>query len=127
MKRTTYSCGLEAAFDVIGGKWKVVILWMLHPEPKRFGELKRLVVGITEKVLIQQLKDMETDGLIVRKAYPEIPPKVEYSLTPMGMSLKELLGPLCEWGTKHIKQIGDQHLCQEASSDEKTPSNGSPE
>ncbi len=110
MKRTSYSCGLEAAFDVIGGKWKVIILWRLHPGPKRFGELKRLVAGISEKMLIQQLKEMEADGLVCRKAFPEIPPRVEYSLTPMGISLKDLLPPLCEWGTKHIKQIGKRYL-----------------
>jgi DNA-binding HxlR family transcriptional regulator len=113
VKRTTYSCGLEAAFEVIGGKWKVIILWRLHPEPRRFGELKRLVVGITEKMLIQQLRDMEADGLICRKAYPEIPPRVEYSLTAMGTSLKELLPPLCDWGTKYLKRISERHLCKE--------------
>jgi len=116
MRRTTYSCGLEAALDVIGGKWKALILWRLYPEPKRFGELKRLVKGISEKMLIQQLKEMEADGLISRKAYPEIPPRVEYSLTPIGLSLKELLPPLCEWGTKHMKRIGERYLKREAHS-----------
>jgi DNA-binding HxlR family transcriptional regulator len=111
VKRKSYTCGLEAALDVIGGKWKVVILWRLHPEPKRFGELKRLVVGITEKMLIQQLREMEADGLVFRKAYAEIPPRVEYSLTPMGISLMEVLGVLCEWGEEHMKQISSLHLC----------------
>lgn len=115
MKRAKYSCGLEAAFDVIGGKWKLLIMWQLHPEPKRFGELKRLVVGVTEKMLIQQLREMEADGLVHREAYPEIPPRVTYSLTPMGLSLKELLPPLCEWGTRHMKRIGQRHLQQEAT------------
>jgi DNA-binding HxlR family transcriptional regulator len=110
MKRTTYTCGLEAALDVIGGKWKIVILWHLNHGPRRFGELKRLVVGITEKMLIQQLRELESDGLVERKAYPEIPPKVEYSLTAMGVSLREALGPLCEWGSKHLEGIGKQHL-----------------
>lgn len=110
MQRKKYTCGLEAAFDVIGGKWKVVILWLLHPGPKRFGELKRLVVGISEKMLIQQLREMEADGLIDRKAFAEIPPRVEYSLTKMGVSLRNLLPPLCDWGNRHIKQIGERHL-----------------
>jgi DNA-binding HxlR family transcriptional regulator len=110
MKRTTYSCGLEATFDVISGKWKAIILWRLHPQPRRFGELKRLVAGITEKMLIQQLKEMEADGLVHRKAYPEVPPRVEYSLTDIGISLKDLLPPLCEWGTKHMKRIGKRYL-----------------
>jgi DNA-binding HxlR family transcriptional regulator len=110
LKRTTYSCGLEAALDVIGGKWKVLILWNLTKSPRRFGELKRLVTGVTEKVLIQQLKEMEADGLIVRKAYPEIPPKVEYSLSAPGRALQDALKPLCGWGSKHMKQIGSRHL-----------------
>ena len=101
-----YNCGLEAALDVIGGKWKPLVLWHLQSERRRFGELKRLVVGISEKVLIQQLRELEADGIIYRKAYPEIPPRVEYSLTPFGVSLKEALTPLCRWGTKHMERIG---------------------
>jgi DNA-binding HxlR family transcriptional regulator len=110
MKRARYTCGLEAALDVIGGKWKVLILWQLHPEPRRFGELRRLVPGVTEKMLIQQLREMEADGLVVRKAYPEIPPRVEYSLTEVGVELKAILPPLCAWGTKHIARIAARHL-----------------
>jgi DNA-binding HxlR family transcriptional regulator len=101
-----YNCGLEAALDVTGGKWKVLILWHLHPERRRFGELKRLVKGISEKVLIQQLRQLEADGVVHRKVFPEIPPKVEYSLTAFGLSLKDALGPLCRWGDKHMKRIG---------------------
>ncbi|MBP3955543.1 helix-turn-helix transcriptional regulator [Gemmata sp. G18] len=112
--REAYSCGLEATFDVIGGKWKFVILWRLHPEARRFGELKRLVVGITEKMLIQQLREMVADGLVHRRAYPEIPPRVEYSLTPMGISLKDLLAPMCEWGSRYIEQMGGKDLCPES-------------
>ena len=103
-KVRAYHCGLEAALDVIGGKWKPLILWHLQTERRRFGELKRLVQGISEKVLIQQLRELESDGIIHRKAYPEIPPKVEYSLTPFGVSLKEALTPLCGWGVKHMKK-----------------------
>jgi len=110
MKRTAYACGLEAAFDVIGGKWKILILWQLHSGPKRFGELKRGVAGITEKMLIQQVREMEADGLIVRKAFPEIPPRVEYSLDAMGVTLAEATAPMCEWGTKHMARIGERYL-----------------
>ncbi|HEX4613155.1 MAG TPA: helix-turn-helix domain-containing protein [Urbifossiella sp.] len=113
MKRTAYSCGLEATLDVIGGKWKVMILWQLHPEPRRFGELRRLVPGVTEKMLIQQLREMEADGLVVRTAYPEIPPRVEYTLSEIGVELKALLPPLCAWGTKHITRITARHLTGE--------------
>ena len=105
-KSQAYGCGLEAALDVIGGKWKVLILWPLHPTPRRFGELKRLVPGISEKMLIQQLREMEADGIVARKVFHEIPPRVQYSLTPFGVSLKEVLVPLCEWGTIHMKRIG---------------------
>jgi DNA-binding HxlR family transcriptional regulator len=104
-----YHCGLEAALDVIGGKWKPLILWHLQTERRRFGELKRLVQGISEKVLIQQLRELEADGIIHRKAYPEIPPRVEYSLTPFGVSLKEAMTPLCRWGSKHMERIGAIH------------------
>jgi len=109
MKGQSYSCGLEAAFDVIGGKWKVLILWALHPQPRRFGELKRLVPGVSEKMLIQQLREMEADGIVHREAYYEIPPKVEYSLTEFGASLQTALTPLCDWGSKHMKRIGAAH------------------
>lgn len=105
----TYGCGLEAALDVVGGKWKVLILWHLRPEKRRFGELKRLVRGVSEKVLIQQLRDMELDGVIHREVYQEIPPRVEYSLTPFGFSVTEALAPLCRWGDKHMEAIGAVH------------------
>jgi DNA-binding HxlR family transcriptional regulator len=106
MREHAYTCGLEAALDVIGGKWKVLILWQLHPDLRRFGELKRLVVGISEKMLIQQLREMEEDGIVRRQAYSEIPPRVEYSLTEFGVSLREALVPLCGWGSKHMERIG---------------------
>jgi DNA-binding HxlR family transcriptional regulator len=105
VREHAYTCGLEAALDVIGGKWKVLILWQLHPDLRRFGELKRLVVGISEKMLIQQLREMEEDGIVRRQAYNEIPPRVEYSLTEFGGSLREALVPLCGWGSKHMKRI----------------------
>jgi DNA-binding HxlR family transcriptional regulator len=104
-----YNCGLEAALDVIGGKWKVLILWHLYPERRRFGELKRRVTGISEKVLIQQLREMEADGIVHRNAFPEIPPRVEYSLTDFGISLQGALTPLCEWGGQHMQRIGASH------------------
>ncbi len=104
-----YNCGLEAALDVLGGKWKPLILWNLQSGRRRFGELKRLVAGISEKVLIQQLRELEADGIVHRKAYPEIPPRVEYSLTSFDVSLKEAMTPLCLWGTRHMERIGAIH------------------
>ena len=101
MKRSSYSCGLEAAFDVIGGKWKVIILWRLHPEPRRFGELKRLVVGITEKMLIQQLRQMEADGLVHRTVYAEVPPHTDYRQTPPAQDLTDVYMALKRWSLAH--------------------------
>ena len=100
-----YSCGLEAALDVVGGKWKVLILWPLKTAPRRFGELRREVPGISEKMLIQHLKEMELDGIVTRKDYKEVPPRVEYALTAFGESLCDALTPLCEWGQLHMERI----------------------
>jgi DNA-binding HxlR family transcriptional regulator len=100
-----YECGLDAAVDVIGGKWKVSILWALSEKPRRPGELRRGVKGISEKMLIQQLRQMEADGLVMRTAYPEIPPRVEYALTPLGESLNRALIPLGDWGDEHMDAI----------------------
>ncbi len=99
------SCGLGPAFQVIGGKWKALILWLIRTEPRRFGELKRLVPGISEKMLIQQLREMEADGLVDRKVFHQVPPRVEYSATELGISLDDALAPLAGWGKKHGTRI----------------------
>ncbi len=93
-----YNCGLGTAFQVIGGKWKAVILWLLHEKPYRFGELKRQLPGISERILINQLREMQNDGVILRRDFQQLPPKVEYSITPFGESLNEALCPLSDWG-----------------------------
>src|SRR5260370_41988215 len=105
VRRKEYSCGLEAALEVVGGKWKVLILWGLRAAPRRFGELRRQIPGISEKMLIQHLKEMESDGIVTRKDYKEVPPRVEYALTSFGGSLCEALTPLCEWGQLHMARI----------------------
>jgi DNA-binding HxlR family transcriptional regulator len=110
-----YYCGLDAAIDVIGGKWKALILWELHENVRRFGELRRGVVGISEKMLIQQLRELEADGLVHREAYHEIPPRVEYSLTELGVSLNEALLPLCEWGERHMNHIQSARRCSQSA------------
>jgi DNA-binding HxlR family transcriptional regulator len=99
-------CGLEVALAVMGGKWKPLILYHLRSGPKRFGDLKRLVAGISEKVLIQQLRELAAAGVLVRRDYREVPPKVDYAMTPFGMTLAEALRPLCEWGTEHRARVG---------------------
>jgi DNA-binding HxlR family transcriptional regulator len=105
MGKQAYDCGLDYALAVVGGKWKAIVLWQLAPAPRRFGELRRLVTGISEKMLIQQLRELERDGIVARKDFQEIPPRVEYSVTSFGLSLGEALKPLCEWGGKHRERI----------------------
>lgn len=108
-RKKTYKCGLEAALAVTGGRWKFLILWVLsHQGTKRFGELRRAVTGISEKMLIQELKELELDGIIARKDFKEVPPRVEYSLTALGIELGEATQPLCDWGTKNIERISGQ-------------------
>jgi DNA-binding HxlR family transcriptional regulator len=102
-----YLCGLDAAMDVLLGKWKSLILWELdHHGTRRFGELRRGLVGVSEKMLTQHLREMEADGLVHREVFPEVPPKVEYSLTEHGQSLIAALEPLGEWGALRMERIG---------------------
>ncbi|MBD0837541.1 winged helix-turn-helix transcriptional regulator [Streptomyces sp. TRM68416] len=98
----SYVCGIDAAMDVIGGKWKVLILWALHLRPYRFGELRRELPGVTEKVLAAHLRELEADGIVHREDYDEVPPRVEYSLTPKGVTLNAALEPLGAWGKQHV-------------------------
>jgi DNA-binding HxlR family transcriptional regulator len=106
MPAKTYNCPVEAAIDVFGGKWKAVILWWLQQRTWRFGELRRQIPGITEKMLTQQLRELERDGIVAREVYPTVPPKVEYSLTDYGRSLKRALRAICDWGSIHMERIG---------------------
>ena len=92
------ACGLDVAFTVAGGKWKPLILHSLNTAPRRFGELKRLVKGVSEKVLIQQLRDLQADGIVSRTDHQEVPPRVDYAITDFGRSLAAALMPLCAWG-----------------------------
>lgn len=99
-----YTCGIAPAFEVIGGKWKAVILWELHTQARRFGELRRLVPDISEKMLIQQLREMEADGIVNRLVFHEVPPRVEYSTTELGKSLNDALAPLADWGDRYAQR-----------------------
>ena len=111
MQNHTLQCPVTTALSVIGGKWKVIILWHLKEGGvKRFGELQRLVRGISQKMLTQELRDLEESGLVSRKVYPVVPPKVEYSLTETGWSLKPLLEQMCEWGKEYRKNRGEASL-----------------
>jgi DNA-binding HxlR family transcriptional regulator len=106
VKTKTYNCPVEAALDVIGGKWKALILWWLQERTWRFAELRRQIPGITEKMLTQQLRELEADGIVQRRVHATVPPKVEYSLTDYGWSLKRALREICAWGKIHMERIG---------------------
>ena len=118
-RRDTYVCGIDAAIDVVGGKWKVLILWALGEEPCRFGELKRAVPGVTEKVLASHLQELEADGIVSREEAMEgAVRRVTYDLTPLGVSLNEALRPLGAWGRRHILGGRDQRGAHDASARE---------
>ena len=105
MKNRVLTCGLEAALFVLGGKWKPLILFHLANGARRYGDLRRAVGNVSDKVLIQQLKELHADGIIDRVDFGEIPPKVEYSVTNFGRTLGKALVPLCEWGTQYITEV----------------------
>ncbi len=107
------SCGLGPALEVIGGKWKTLLLWRIHQKTRRFGELKRLTAGISEKMLIQQLREMEVDGIVHREVFPEVPPRVEYSVTPLGAELDRALSPLAKWGQGHARRLAERQVVAE--------------
>lgn len=105
MPANSFVCGLDVVLAVLGGKWKLLVMYHLARGTHRYGELRRAVGGVSDKVLIQQLKELQADGLIERTDYREIPPRVEYSLTGFGRSLADSMAPLCEWGNKHEAQV----------------------
>lgn len=116
MQKKKYNISVEATLEVIGGKWKCVILCHLTHGKKRTSELKRLMPGITQKMLTQQLRELEEDGVINRIVYHQIPPKVEYELSEYGWSLQDILNSLCAWGEKHITKVyGDKFAVLEES------------
>lgn len=100
-----YHIGVEATLDVIGGKWKPIILCHLGNGPLRTGELRRRIPTITQKMLTQQLRELEEDEIIVRKVYNQVPPKVEYYLSDEGKTLRDLLVTMSVWGEKRVKRL----------------------
>lgn len=104
-----YTCSMELTLDIIGGKWKTLILWHLGVSgTKRFSEVKRSLTGITQKMLTQQLRELEAYGMINRKVYPQVPPKVEYSLTEEGLSLMPILDTMCKWGKDYYDKYENE-------------------
>jgi DNA-binding HxlR family transcriptional regulator len=100
-----FSHGLAVTLRIISGKWKPQILYFLLSGPKRYGELKRTIKGVSNKVLIQQLKELEADRVLARTDYEEVRPRVDYALTPLGRSLADVIVPLCTWGTENMTEM----------------------
>jgi DNA-binding HxlR family transcriptional regulator len=109
MKRKNFTrrpgCAVEATLDLIDGKWKGVILYHLQGGCQRFGELRRLMPGITQRMLTKQLRALEEDGLVIRKVYAEVPPRVDYSLSEIGESLRPVIEVLRNWGERHQERL----------------------
>lgn len=102
----TFHCALDVTMNYIGGKWKTVVIWYLRKDKKRFGELKKHIPDITEKMLSLTLRQLESDGLVERTVFAEVPPKVEYSLTTQGKSLLPMVEEMAAWGRKKTKEEG---------------------
>ncbi|MFB9757282.1 winged helix-turn-helix transcriptional regulator [Ectobacillus funiculus] len=102
----TYNCEKELTLAIIGGKWKMLILWHLGKEgTKRFGELRSMMPGITQRMLVSQLRELEEDLIVHREVYPVVPPKVEYSLTEIGESLMSILESMYDWGKNYMETV----------------------
>ena len=95
----------ERALKVIGGRWKIFVLYYLFEGPKRLSELRRLIPGVSQKVLVQQLREMEEHGIVHREVFAEVPPRVVYSATKLGLSLRPIVGALCDWGRRHATEL----------------------
>jgi DNA-binding HxlR family transcriptional regulator len=98
---------VERAIKVISGRWKAVVLWHLFDGPKRLSELKRLVPSVSQKVLIQQLREMEEHAIVHREVFRQVPPRVDYSATPLGLSLAPVVTALCDWGRQHAVELNE--------------------
>lgn len=106
MNGRIYHCALDVTMELVGGKWKTIVLWYLRKDKKRFSELRKLIPGITEKMLSLQLRQLERDGFVARTVHPEVPPRVEYALTPLGRTLLPLLEEIARWGRMMGEQQG---------------------
>lgn len=116
MKDKMFNCEKELTLSVIGGKWKMLILWHLGKEgTKRFGELKSLIPGITQRMLVNQLRELEEDFIVHREVYPVVPPKVEYSLTAQGETLMPILDAMYEWGRDYMETFVDDACMKDQS------------
>ena len=110
-----FRCGMEATLSVIGGKWKIMLVWFLLDGTRRFGAFRRQFPEITQKVLTQQLRELEADGVVRREVFPVVPSRVEYSLTPFGQSLRPLIGAIEGWGLSHVERLAALKQCRPAA------------
>lgn len=108
MKTKYYDCPIEATFKVIGGKWKAISIYYLIDDAKRFGDLMNLLETVSARMLAKQLKELEADGIVTRKLFGEVPPRVEYSLTDYGRTLLPLINAICEWGEERLQKTGEK-------------------
>jgi len=99
------ACAVEAFLDTLGGRWKGMILFHLLPGTRRFGELRKTLPHVTQRMLTTQLRELERDGIVSRKVHAEVPPRVEYSLTPMGRRLSPILAAMAEWGDEYMRKL----------------------
>jgi len=106
LKDKEFNNSVDLSLSIIGGKWKIPIIWRLKDEPIRYSDLRRSLPKVTHKMLTQQLRELESDELIVRKVFPEVPPKVEYSLTLLGKSVIPVIDLLSEWGDEYRSVFG---------------------
>jgi DNA-binding HxlR family transcriptional regulator len=107
LRGNKFHCAMDVTMNFIGGKWKTVVLWYLRNKKKRFGELKKLIPDITEKMLSIQLKTLEEDGIVTRTIYPEVPPRVEYELTAFGKTMIPMLEQIALWGRNLSETEGE--------------------
>lgn len=104
-KTVTFNCPVEASLSVVAGKWKLVILWYLRSSVLRFSELRRAMPDVTQQMLTAQLRELEADGVVKRTVYPQVPPKVEYSITEFGRTLDPLVDEMYRWGGVYIAHM----------------------
>ncbi|HLG76723.1 MAG TPA: helix-turn-helix domain-containing protein [Ktedonobacteraceae bacterium] len=110
MRQSFIDCPVDRTLQVVGGRWKPLILWYLFQQPQRFSALRRAMPNTTQKVLTQQLRELEQDGIVHREIYPQVPPKVEYSLTEQGRSLQPVIEAMVVWGRQRQSKA-QEHVC----------------
>ena len=104
-RNRTEACPIEELMDMLGGRWKVFILWELIKAPRRSGELRKSIPPITQKVFVEQIRDLEDSGLVKRTIHPSVPPRVEYEATELGQSLREILKNMCHWSSENMGKV----------------------